>query len=113
MTQVELKTMPGFKIDAEKIAEGIFEMFGAGEKTALQFGMLPAYKMESLRRMLRERFAAFAHFYDEDLTPNKCFAVLRPKGEEPRFVDFDMRELVNEAMKLVTLELYNIGDLVV
>lgn len=50
----------GATIDAEAIANGIYEMFSENERACLAFGMLPADKMESLTRMLNEKAETMA-----------------------------------------------------
>jgi hypothetical protein len=43
-------------VNYEAIANGIYEMFDDNEKACLAFGMLPAVKMESLRKHLENKF---------------------------------------------------------
>lgn len=101
---MKLQTVP-FDIDTQKIAEGLLDLFTEDERIALRFGMLPAQKMESVQRLLRNKFLEHATSKDGDL-----FTAVTPTG---RHIDFSMKKLVNEAMHEISLVLYGIGDLVV
>lgn len=108
-----------FTIDAEAIAEGLFEMFDENERVALRFGMLPAEKMRIIEQALREKFLSVSkRTTPEDYGSlevkwdgDTYVAVTNIPGRT--FVEFSMKKLVNEATHAVCLALYGIGDLVV
>lgn len=104
----KLNTLP-VTIDTEAIALGMLDMFDEDELEVLRFGMLPAEKMEVLERSLREKFETMAVQEKGDMYNS----VIWGENGEVRIVGFDMKELVKEAMREVTLALYRHGDLVV
>lgn len=93
-----------FKVDAEAIAKGMFDMFSRKEKMILRLGMLPAEKMHALERSLRERFSE-----GTDGKTDTLVAV----GQNGDVWEYSLKETVSQAMKEITLEIYKIGDLVV
>jgi hypothetical protein len=98
-----------FTIDAEALAAGLLELFDDEERVVLRFGMLPALKMESVERMLREKFT-------ENCTgpsDGDQFSAWTNNPGERRVVEFSMKKLVSEAMHEISVALYKIGDLVV
>jgi hypothetical protein len=107
MAAKKLREAP-ITIDADAIAEGLLEMFTDEERTVLRFGMLPAHHMERLERALRNKFEEYAAYRDGE----ECVAMLKD-DQDKAFVRFRMDALVREAMRKVTLALYDIGDLVV
>jgi hypothetical protein len=122
--QKRLQEARCFTIDADKIAEGLLEMFTDDERVVLRFGMLPAEKMESLKRIIRERFEGEATMEIHPkttlggmLTWDKDSHTAYAKRADGRpgvdIIDFSMNKLVAEAVHEVCLALYKIGDLVV
>lgn len=106
--QKRLKTLP-ITMDADKIAEGMLEMFTDDERVVLRFGMLPFEKMQMFEKefeaSIRERFANSG-------TADELVAVVNIDGY-PRHIEFSMKKLVQEASRKLALALYSIGDLVV
>lgn len=106
--QTKLRTLP-LTIDADKIAEGLLEMFTDDERVVLRFGMLPAQKMEILQRQME---SSFRERFTLD-TGDQCTAYVKRDGDTREVVEFSMKRLVSEAVHEVCLALYKIGDLVV
>ncbi len=50
----------GLKIDAEKIAQGMFDMMPDDDKACMVVGMLPLKWMELVERQIREKVAKVA-----------------------------------------------------
>jgi hypothetical protein len=93
-------------------------MFTDDERMVLRFGMLPAKKMEILETNLREKFDKLGSH------PRVAFplSVIAESGytEDDRLSTIDgvirewnLRKLVSEAVREITLAIYAIGDLVV
>lgn len=101
-----LRTAP-FTIDAQAIAQGLLELFSEQDRTVLRFGMLPAEHMRRVETALCEKFLENAISKDGD----QFIAICNIPGK--RFNEFSMSKLISEAMREITLALYDIGDLVV
>lgn len=104
-----MQTAP-FTIDAPAIAAGMIELFTQDEKDILRFGMLPAEKMESLRRAIERRFSQTEHAIVRN---NDEYICVHETPTRRNIITFSMKKLVAEAMHEITLEIYKIGDLVV
>ena len=109
------------KIDAAGLAAGFLEMFTSEERDVLRFGMLPAKKMECLEEKMREVvgqygqppkevFGDLTEFIYPDATEHTR---LSRKTESGKIVEWELDKAVSEAVRLVTVELYRQGDLVV
>lgn len=109
MTSVKLKTVP-FSIDPEAIALGVLDMFSDDELTALRFGMLPAGKMGVLERALESKFRSIS---TSPTGNSDALTAVLDTPDWPRRINFSMKKLVAEAMRLVTLAMYEHGNLVV
>jgi len=68
--------------------------------------MLPAAKMRITEKLLTEKFQNLG----QPLTDDADLLTSYVNGE---LIDWRLSDLVREAVKAVTLELYSIGDLVV
>lgn len=108
---MRLRTVP-FTIEVEPLAEGILNLFTEQEKVVLRFGMLPAEKMDSMKRMLTEKFTAMT-LSPEPGRDDFTAIVKKLDGEGYDVIDFSLRELVSEALHEITCQLYRIGELVV
>lgn len=123
-----MRSIPGVTINVKPMARGFYEMFDDSEKTVLRFGMLPAKKMELLESSLRDKYDSLgvdaADFYGDDVKHCEWYGkkklkdmiVVRLKEPLPNgdnYADVDLSEAVREASRQITLELYNIGNLVV
>jgi len=116
-TTVTLHELP-VTIDVSAMAQGILDLFTDEERTVLRFGMLPAQKMESLERLLREKFDGLGR-HPKDVWPESLIATTA-YGPDARVstvhgdtTEWDIGKLVREATHEITLALYAIGDLVV
>lgn len=108
---VTLKTLP-VTINVTQLAAGFLDLFTDEERIILRFGMLPAGKMQILENALNEKFRSA---YGLPETGGDSFTAtlrLEPNGDF-QCIDFSLNELINEAVRVITLALYEIGDLVV
>ncbi len=98
------------EMDAEKIAEGLLEMFTEEERVALQFGMLPAKMMEILEKQIRTRLRKTLKITGSD--DIQCATL---KGSlNPKIIrKFSVNGLISECLCEICLALFKIGDLVV
>ena len=94
------------KMDAHAIAEKILEMFSEEDRTILRFGLLPTDKFEALERVLREKFETVGT--QDGKNADLYYAVIGGKG-----CSWSLKKLTQEAIREVTLALYEIGNLVV
>lgn len=107
MATVRLETVP-FTIDPEAIALGLLAMFNDDERDRLRLGLLPADKMHALERALDAKFRSIST--NPIGNSDKLTAWVMDTHEA---IDFSMRALVSEAVRLVVSALYKHGDLVV
>ncbi len=108
----KLRTLP-VTIDADKIAEGMLEMFTEEERTVLRFGMLPAKKMEILEKQIRESYREKLGITSDDDNQTAMLKGNHPNPEAHDFHEFSLNKLVSETVHEIGLALYKIGDLVV
>jgi hypothetical protein len=108
---VRLRTLP-VDVNVTKIAAGMLGLFSEDERLILRFGMLPAEKMQVLDRILDEKFR---RTYRLPPSGGDAFCAMLKLNPESgfEFIDFSLRALIAEATAAITLELYQIGDLVV
>ena len=98
------------KIDYEKIAEGIVEMFTDEERTVARFGMLPAKKMELLEEQLHQKFEREFTWYRRDAETLLCETA---RDWPDKFQEFSPKRLVADIVHNVSLAMYPKLDLVV
>lgn len=118
---MHLRTVP-FDLDAAAIAKGLLELFDEDERDRLRLSLLPADKMECLKRGLRAKFleeSSLPAIPDNELglkqRKDQYVAMVRRSYQQPGFdfIEFCMRDLVEEATHAIVVELYRIGQLVV
>jgi len=123
----KLRAMPFTTINAKAIAKGFYAMFDQSEKDILRFGMLPAEKMRVLEDSLRQKYESLGvpakDFYGDDAKHCEWFGKSKIEDmivcewshpvDNDKFIDCNVREAVSESVRMITLELYEIGDLVV
>ena len=103
-----------FSIDADALARGMYDLFTENEKACLAFGMLPAEKMQTLERMLGEKFDQAAH---KQYIEQRDVAEIM-LGDEGRTMCDEAysklrKQFVREAERLITLAMYNVAPMVV
>lgn len=114
---VTLRELP-VTVNVTQLAEGVFDLFDEEERTVLQFGMLPAKKMEILQNNLREKFDELGKH------PREVFGLSviahTEYGDDDRLstvngktTEWNLGRLVSEATREITLGIYAIGNLVV
>lgn len=103
MTRMPLCEKLKFKVDHVKLAEGMFDMFDENEKGVLQFGMLPAKKMQLLEANLGDKIM-------KALKADHIKQELEPLWEDYKFTP---KQVVDEIMHAVSVHIYSIGNLVV
>ena len=113
---ITLKELP-VKLDADGLARGFMKLFTQDEIDILRFGMLPAEKMEVLEREMRESLSQHGTrlkdvFYlstiAKEMSDDEMVSTVN--GET---VEWNLSKLVKEAVREVTLKLYEHGNLVV
>lgn len=114
--KVKLHELP-VTVNVSAMAAGLLEIFDEDERVILRFGMLPAKKMELLEKTLREKFEELGQH------PAKAWPlsmITETYGPDDRVSsvngevrEWNLRKLVSEAMREITLGIYAIGDLVV
>jgi hypothetical protein len=103
---MKLLTIP-IEVNTECIAQGVLDMFTDEERTVLRFGMLPAPKMESLKRALTNKFTQYGSRISPE-NPDLYASSIRGK-----YTEWSMRRAIGEAMHEITVEILKRGDLVV
>ena len=91
----------GITIDERRIAEGIYDLFTDQDRTVCAFGMLPADKMESLQRMLGEKF--------EEIAKEQCRKAFGWKPEGNVANQKMKAQFVREVEHAVCVEIYGVA----
>lgn len=100
-----LQEQPRITIDIPALAQGFIGLFTDDERVVLRFGMLPAQKMGMLRATLEDHVRKHAGILKGD-------AVVSVEHHGHCW-EWSINAAVDEAMHLISCEMYKIGDLVV
>ena len=121
-----MTTVNGIRIDASPIAQGLKAMMekmpdGKSYLNALQLGMLPGPLMAILEKMLGEKFDQIAWAslgVTREIEKVGAMEHMKSMGinvetEKDVIDQVKRKEFVRAAVKVISQELYKIGDLVV
>lgn len=102
------------KVDCKQIAEGMYEMFDENEKTALKFGMLPAVKMEILKKQLqlkaKELIPSPEKIFTEAELKEMEFMNLRESSR--KLAEQERKEWLAETEHNICLALYDVAPMI-
>lgn len=97
----------------EPLAKGLIELFTSEEKDILRFGMLPAKKMETLEKLIKERILGFAVEQKEGNTYLYTTSEEQRDKGWPDVIEFDINRVTADVVHNVCLKIYEHGNLVV
>lgn len=109
---MQLTVLP-ITLDTEKLAVGLYELFDEGERTKLQFGLLPARKITILQQQLRRTLWRILGREDLADTGTDQMEAMVNSPDGPEYRVFSFKALVSEAMREIVLELLKLVEMVV
>jgi hypothetical protein len=93
----------GIKVDAKAIAQGFYnDMFTEKERAIVAFGMLPAEKMETLSKLLGEKFEACAK--------DQMEAAFDMRPDEPCAKEDMKKDFIRKVSHEISVEIYSYAE---
>lgn len=104
MTRLPLCDALNINVNVRAISQGMLDMFTEDEKTVFAFGMLPGPKMELMRKEIEEKIVKALKASSPDQILERLWVMDSA---------FTPRQVVDEIVNAVSVDLYQIGELVV